>query len=247
MAKGQRSIQAFGRISKVHSQEPLSKKRKADSEAMETPAAMTPVCEHKKRCVETQQTPVDTPTLAISQRLAGLELARASSTAETRRAARSTASPTHVEDTPPTSPCLSSDVEHDAKGLPEELEDFRSLNTAFLAALSLHYAHHGTASPMDVRQLTPSMTRMWGKRKVTPADIKRCLVVFERAGTGGTTSPFQLFDYGGGRVCIELVDFEGRTRMGTHFDQDRSARAFEHGLWQEWARFTEQDDEGQAA
>ena len=58
-----------------------------------------------------------------------------------------------------------------------EFADFRELYEAFLKALSLHYAHHGSRSPVDFKQLKPSIERIWGKRGIQITDVQRILGV----------------------------------------------------------------------
>ncbi|MCJ1362810.1 hypothetical protein MMC16_001916 [Acarospora aff. strigata] len=96
--------------------------------------------------------------------------------------------------------------------LPEELLDLVNLNSAFLTALSLHYAHHGCFTPADLRLLTPSIERAWGKRKVSVEDIRRTLGLLKTGSSlehkGSQTkaaSVLKLSDYGNGRLCIEVT------------------------------------------
>lgn len=88
--------------------------------------------------------------------------------------------------------------------LPTELINLLSLHSSFLTALSLHYAHNGTASPVDLRMLTASISAVWQKRKVTLEDVRLCLGVLG-AGPSGN-SPFYLSDYSSGKICLEIHD-----------------------------------------
>ncbi|KAI1162995.1 hypothetical protein F5B18DRAFT_621600 [Nemania serpens] len=116
-----------------------------------------------------------------------------------------------------------SDVELDAKQppvrsgqLPEEVLSLIALHTAFLKTVTLHYAHHGSATPVDLRVLCPNMARAWGKKKVTDADVRVCLGVLgeplqspstgssSSTSTGGISSPFRLSNYGRGKICVEI-------------------------------------------
>lgn len=236
MARAQASIKAFGRISKPQDQPAASKKRKASPEPTASPAIITTQQTRKKLCVQPHKTPIDSPTRAIGRTLAGLELARLSPTPAGRRAARSTASPISFEDTPPTSPCPSNETEA-SHTLPIELQDFVALNSAMLAALSLHYAHHGTASPLDLKHLAPSVTRIWGKRRVTDFDLKLCLGLLE----GNKVTPFRLFDYGQGKICLELEEEHGLKRVGARFNQDSLSNGFELKLQELWTRACKSD------
>ncbi|KAM7190712.1 hypothetical protein V8F20_009617 [Naviculisporaceae sp. PSN 640] len=90
----------------------------------------------------------------------------------------------------------------DEYDLPQELLDLLDLQVAFLKTLTMEFAHNGTNSPVDLRNLTPSVTRSWGKRKVTLDDIRRCIGIL--AFTSTTQAPFFLADYGRGKICIEF-------------------------------------------
>lgn len=92
--------------------------------------------------------------------------------------------------------------------LPQELIDLLNLHVAFLKTLSMECVHHGTNSPIDLRNIYPSVTRTWGKRQVSLDDIQRCVGVLNwtptKADTTHMKSPFFLADYGRGMVCIEF-------------------------------------------
>ena len=66
-----------------------------------------------------------------------------------------------------------------------ELADMRELYNAFLNALSLHYAHNGSRSPVDFNHLKPSIERIWGKRGIQITDIQQVIgiAVSEYAST----------------------------------------------------------------
>jgi len=100
------------------------------------------------------------------------------------------------------SPQTKTSPPEDDYDLPQELLDFLDLQAAFLKTLSMQYAHNGTKSPIDLRTLTPSITRSWGKRKVTLDDIRRCIGIL--SFTTSTQAPFFLSDYGRGKICIEF-------------------------------------------
>ncbi|KAK3403054.1 hypothetical protein B0T20DRAFT_399933 [Sordaria brevicollis] len=102
--------------------------------------------------------------------------------------------------------------EHD---LPRELVQLLDLQAAFLKTYTMQLAHNGSNSPVDLRTLLPSVTRTWGKRKVTIEDIQRCVGVLnwvsssKSAATTTTASskaPFYLSDYGRGKICVELLE-----------------------------------------
>ena len=83
-------------------------------------------------------------------------------------------------------------------------DDLTALNEAFLKTLSLHLAHHGASSPVEIRQLLPSIERAWPKRRLEAIDIQRVLGVLQyQSGEQGQSSPIIIADYGNGRLCIE--------------------------------------------
>ncbi|KAL9113643.1 MAG: hypothetical protein Q9187_007601, partial [Circinaria calcarea] len=83
----------------------------------------------------------------------------------------------------------------------------------FLTALSLYYAHHGSFTPADLRELKPSIERSGGRKRICTDDIRRILAVSksQEDGTLQTTQnevpyPLVLSDYGNGKICIELAE-----------------------------------------
>jgi len=89
--------------------------------------------------------------------------------------------------------------------LPTELINLLTLHSSFLTALSLHYIHNGTSSPVDLRDLTEATTSIWRHRKVTYDDIRLCIGVLAY-GPSGKNNPFQLSDYGRGKICLEIIE-----------------------------------------
>ncbi|MCJ1402916.1 hypothetical protein MMC11_006137 [Xylographa trunciseda] len=94
-------------------------------------------------------------------------------------------------------------------GFPEELQALVDLHSAFLTALSLHYAHNGSFSPVDLRNLRPSIERAWGKRRIETEDLRLTLGILASDGSqdsshADTASPLALSDFGSGKICIEL-------------------------------------------
>ncbi|MCJ1344984.1 hypothetical protein MMC31_003189 [Peltigera leucophlebia] len=119
--------------------------------------------------------------------------------------------------TPPSSPApeyLSSTPElEQAPKLPDELQDLINLYSSFLTALSLHYAHHGSLIPADVRILRPGIERAWGKRRVSNDDVRRILAIAQNLPSvehdeklPGYKGTFCLSDYGQGKICVEIED-----------------------------------------
>lgn len=121
-----------------------------------------------------------------------------------------------LNDTPPSSPvsiespCI---VPQEPAGLPTEVQDLICLHSAFLTALSLYYAHHGSFTPADLRELKPSIERSGGRKRIYTDDIRRILAVSKsrRDGTIHTTNneapcPLVLSDYGNSKICVELAE-----------------------------------------
>ena len=221
MARSQRSIQAFARVSKPSSDVVGSRKRKQIAEDEQpTPA----VCKKQKFQL---QTPPETPTKAIKHVLSNLKLSvptpSALRSSKRKRAATPKQEPKSIRE--------ATDVANAAdQVLPIEYDDLVSLNSCVLKALALHYAHNGVATPVDVRLLTPTVTKIWGKRKVTFDDIRTCLgIVHHSAAKTNTT--FSISNYGNGKFCIEM---ESRQRkrgvLAQAFDESELHQAFEHEL-----------------
>lgn len=121
--------------------------------------------------------------------------------------------------------------------LPTELVNLLALHSSFLTALSLHYAHNGTASPVDLRDLTASITKAWGQRKVTIDDVRLCVGVLG-AGPQADNNPFYLSDYTHNKICLELRDehkMAGAGLMNEDALQHLFVQSLEH-LWAAWSR-----------
>jgi hypothetical protein len=123
---------------------------------------------------------------------------------------------------------LSSSPADSAEALPRELTDLLGLHATLLKTLSIHYAHNGTASPVDVRAVCPAASLTWGKRQVTLADLQLCIGIEDMHDD---KSPFYLLDYGLGKVCIELRQPGG----ATPFDEPALNACFESSLRGAWA------------
>ncbi|KAI9709209.1 MAG: hypothetical protein M1812_007732 [Candelaria pacifica] len=126
--------------------------------------------------------------------------------------------------------------------LPEELQDMVNLHSAFLTALSLHYAHNGSLTPADLRLLSPSIERSWGKRKVNVDDIRRLLGVLDMPVGGGSRGPpvpskcaFRLSSYGGGKVCVEMRESsQKRGIMVGHVEENKLNAQFLGNMKRYW-------------
>lgn len=89
--------------------------------------------------------------------------------------------------------------------LPDELQDLVNLHSSFLTALSLHYAHNGSMTPADLRNLCPGVEMAWRKRRVTTEDVRKILALEQNNGQEGS-GPLYLSDYGSGKICVEIAD-----------------------------------------
>ncbi|KIW07516.1 uncharacterized protein PV09_01480 [Verruconis gallopava] len=233
MARTQRSIQAFARISKPSGDATglLKRKQTADEEPFEKAA--------KKTKFEPVN-PLGTPKKVIKQVLSNLKLSTSSPSA-LRSSKRKRAASPEIDSLP--TPVSNNDVDDESENeFPEELEDIKSLQRSFLKALSLHYAHNGCASPVDIRLLSPVITKTWGKRKVLLEDIRTCLgILHGESGVLGTT--FTLSNYGNGKICLEM---ESRQRkrgvLAQAFDEAELNVAFDkqlEGAWEIWPQKNE--------
>ncbi|KAI9699693.1 MAG: hypothetical protein M1836_002727 [Candelina mexicana] len=128
--------------------------------------------------------------------------------------------------------------------LPEELLDMINLHSAFLTALSLHYAHNGSLIPVDLRLLSPSIERIWRKRKVNVEDIRRLIGVLDMPLQDGPTSSsvssnceLKLSNYGAGKVCIEMRECPQKGGIvASHINEDKLSAQFVSKLNQCWWR-----------
>lgn len=120
--------------------------------------------------------------------------------------------------------------------LPAELVNLLALHSSFLTALSLHYAHNGTSTPADLRDLIASTTLVWRQRKVTYDDIRLLLGILDH-GPSGNNNPYYLSDYGRGKICIEIKDSSPMMNGMTHMNEQGLQEMFKEGLdtlWSQW-------------
>lgn len=121
--------------------------------------------------------------------------------------------------------------------LPTELVNLLALHASFLTALSLHYAHNGTATPVDLRDLTDSVSSVWRQRKVTYDDI-RLIVGVLGCGPAGSHNPFYLSDYGRGKICLEIHDEHKMGAGVTGMNEEALKVMFMESLddlWRQWS------------
>lgn len=115
--------------------------------------------------------------------------------------------------------------------LPQELLDIVSLYTAFLKTIVVHYAHNGTNTPVDLRQISQPVSLAWGKRRISLADIRRCVGIMD-VESSTVRSPFYLVDYGNKKICIELRD----GHHGRPLDEGSLVRVLENNLRTIWTK-----------
>ncbi|TID17409.1 hypothetical protein E2P81_ATG07981 [Venturia nashicola] len=238
MARSQTYIHAFAKVSKpLGDGQATSNKRKHTRDIRDS--SPEPAVNRKKQRLQLL-TPPETPTKALKHAIANLSLSAiplpALKVTKRKRAA------TLDIETPPTSPDPE-DFEgiHHATDVPLEIEDLMNLNSAFLTALALQYAHHGSASPVDIRTLTPSVTKAWGKRKATVEDITLCLGVTASKNT--KRNAFVLSNYGNGRVCVELGGKKQRKGfMYQGFNETEMRQQFELNLERAWKKWSAKGD-----
>lgn len=126
--------------------------------------------------------------------------------------------------------------------LPQELLDLVSLYAAFLKTIVVHYAHNGTNTPVDLRQISQAVSIAWGKRRISLADIRRCVGIMD-VESSPVKSPFYLVDYGSKRVCVELQDEQQRGPL----DEDHLVRVFEKSLRALWSAVEDAASEDMAS
>lgn len=120
--------------------------------------------------------------------------------------------------------------------LPAELLNVLALHSSFLTALSLHYAHNGTSTPADLRDLTSSVTLVWRQRKVTYDDI-RLLIGVLNYGPDGSNNPYHLSDYGHGKIVLETKENSSLLDGMTGVNERALTDMFKEGLDALWAQW----------
>lgn len=106
---------------------------------------------------------------------------------------------------------------------------------AFLKTIALHYAHNGSNTPVDLREISQPVSVAWGKRRISLADVRRCVGVMDVTDA----SPFFLVDYGAKKVCVELRERD----EGRPLDEPGLATVFEKNLRRIWERAKEVAEE----
>lgn len=114
-----------------------------------------------------------------------------------------------------------------------------------MKALSLHSAHNEYSASADLRELCPSIEKIWKKRKVTTKDVQRLVQVWDEAynennnvneaekNTDSSNLRFRLANYGLGKVCIERLDVSGLGSQGM-FDENQFHERFVQIIERKW-------------
>ncbi|KAL2045561.1 hypothetical protein N7G274_001989 [Stereocaulon virgatum] len=180
---------------------------------------------------------IEKPTKGARSRLETLSLPPSSPSTS------SSPSSSLEHDTPPSSPASASHASprgEETNRLPEELQDLINLHSSYLTALSLHYAHNGSMTPADLRNLGPGVERAWRKRRVTTDDIQKILALeqTECADDGEESGPLYLSDYGSGKVCVEIADFHtAQKAQGRPVNEEVLNAVFSRNLERQWISY----------
>jgi hypothetical protein len=129
---------------------------------------------------------------------------------------------------------------------PTSFDDLISLHSAFLAALSIHFAHNGASTPADIGSLCLHTEKIWKKRKITIRDIQRIVHILG-GGSGGRTASqelpvinadFRIADHGHGKVCLEIPDVPDKAGYSMPFDEALLSEIFARNLERLWQQRT---------
>lgn len=127
----------------------------------------------------------------------------------------------------------------------DEVQDLIDLYSSFLNALSLHYAHHGSFAPVDLRVLKPTIERCWGRKRICDDDIRRVIAIAPTRGQDkdqenleqSELCPLSLLDYGNGKVCVEISeDSYNNTIQRRPLDVEKLTRDFARNVQKLWKR-----------
>lgn len=190
-----------------------------------------------QKAARLQVGPTETPTKGARSILEAFSL-RSSSPST-----RSSSPPPSRLSSPRTSPastrCSTPICDREAK-LPEELQDLIDLHSSFLSALSLHYAHHGCLTPVDLRVLNSSVSAIWRKRSVLVNDTRRILAIAQCAQSPPTSGArtLGLVDYGRGKICLELAEAINNPSIHKRpIDEEKLHTLFTNNLEQQWQKY----------
>ena len=186
---------------------------------------------------------IETPTKGTRTGLESFSLQSSPPSAQSTSPAQS-----HVE-TPPTSPSCPRSPSLNPTAcdhLPDELQDLIDLHASFLTALSLHYAHYGSLTPVDLRVLCPNVARAWRRRAVSVEDVQRILAIAQQ-GLGPEIGILCLFDYGHGKTCLEPVKCSSREFHQRLANTEVLNDTFRRNLEKQWMLHTTSDSSSRLA
>ncbi|KAL8797476.1 MAG: hypothetical protein Q9195_000292 [Heterodermia aff. obscurata] len=186
---------------------------------------------------------LETPTKGTRSSLASFSLQSSPPSTQSESPAQSR------PDTPPTSPSCPRSPILDSTAcdhLPDELQDLIDLHASFLTALSLHYAHHGSSTPVDLRVLCPSVARAWRRRAVSVEDVQRILAVAQQ-GLGPEVGFLCLYNYGHGKICLEVVECSSQDFHRRLANSEVLNDTFRKNLEKQWRLYTASDSLSQLA
>lgn len=131
-------------------------------------------------------------------------------------------------DTPPKTPTEGVEMYF---SFPCELQYLLEIHGCFLAALSMHYSHNGTASPVSLNELLPMITKHWKKRAVTQTDLQRILALGPKQ-----ERTFVLEDFGRAGIRLSKAESRGRIlkRASSYIDEEELNSRFESALQKAW-------------
>lgn len=193
-----------------------------------------------RKAARLQIGPTETPTKGARSILEAFSL-RSSSPST-----RSSSPPPSRLSSPSTSPATTRNSSPNCdqeERLPEELQDLVDLHSAFLSALSLHYAHHGCLTPVDLRVLNGSVSAIWRKRSVQINDTRRILAIAQCAQSSQTAPTsgariLTLIDYGRGKICLELVEAINNPSIHKRpIEEEKLHTLFTDNLEQQWQKY----------
>lgn len=229
VAQQQTAIQTFGRVTKPVSPSAPSKKRNLSDSSV------------KERCQATGSAPTAELNQQQEQEQTREEAQEQEPELVRKRHKRdaSVSNSLSLESTPANgffdNDRCSADSEDDR---PPCYYEFIALHSSFVTALSIHYAHNNLSAPADLKQLLPSIEKIWKKRKVTREDIQRILHLHKNSSDGkddGSCAQFRLANYGNGKFCLELVRMsKNKVAFGPPFNEAELGQRFSVGLERIW-------------
>ena len=238
------SIKKFGKISKSKAASPAVKealellnsgknieapksntlKRKTDAfqESEKVERIAEPPTTPRKKARRVQSSVTQTPTHGARSLLQAFSL----TSSQSSNAAKDVK---QFETPPPSS------QEDEQSDLPHQLQELIDLHSCLLTALSLHYAHSGPLTPVDLQLLCPNIARVWRKRRVDVKDIQRLLPLQRLEGPNTVSKELlTLADYGHGKICIELADSDAQKTHKRPIDEEALNANFRRSLTKRW-------------